>query len=922
MGRQIVYCDGCGKLLREQDFDQGRAHVVENRNYCVECKPLPKPPSSTRVQIPSSAKLPILPPAQTPRSLPKISPGSSTRFNPVQEAPPRTASKGPLLTGLGIAALVVVVALALLLSGGGGRREEERVPEKHPPSAGPTHPEGSKPPPPAPLPGPSPLEEAAKSAYAEALDHQRRNEKDLGGQLERFERLATAYKGTSVAEEALRASAKVREQIRNEVAALDAKAGVHRQTEEYGKAIALVEAERGRYNAAEWASSVQEMAVRLRSDAGKLYGQFKAGAVQAKRKGDAVAQKTWTERVARLGIAEYTADLAVELDRVRPDAPDVPRPPTPAVSPALEAYRAGWAGAMALAAARDPAGALAALEKLPGDESVKAEREADLALLKALQQLHAEAPALLAKTPKGQKAAVEYWDASGNPAKLDDAVARIDAHRIEVKQGAGSLTVSYGELRARTLAAAWLARPGKKPEDGKAAALACALEGDLDGPAALGLPGVEQRVSVWASTPPAPEAAAKEAAARGIFHRAEIEWFDFARTEQAADAYKALLAEHGETAFVRRNRAAIASRTEIPKEFFYLPPDLGTAGGFKAGKSKKVESCWTSEKDLDAAQRRANFVEVSFPVAAGTPYRCWFYVGGCCQEVFSFFAQGTEMAGPDPKNPKQTAPAEPGSEVDVSVKHSITGLKRRHQDHLGPKEPDRWDWVSVPLPKYASAGTKRVRLVTDQKGFSVAYAVVSSTRVGAPLDRDVAAQEKLRGETPGFASQGPPSVGVILREWWSEIPGGDVASLTGNPKFPNEPTGFEFIPAFDTPIDTADNYGSRVRGYVLPPATGDYVFWICTDDGGELWLSTDESPANKRKIASVPGWAGPEEWEKNGAQKSGPVKLEAGKRYYIEGLQKEGQGGDHLRVGWQLPDGKQERPIPGSRLAPAAPPRK
>jgi hypothetical protein len=165
-------------------------------------------------------------------------------------------------------------------------------------------------------------------------------------------------------------------------------------------------------------------------------------------------------------------------------------------------------------------------------------------------------------------------------------------------------------------------------------------------------------------------------------------------------------------------------------------------------------------------------------------------------------------------------------------------------------------------------------------------------------------------------------VGVILREWWTGIPGGDVASLTGNPKFPNEPTGFEFIPAFDAPINTADSYGSRIRGYVLPPATGDYVFWICTDDDGELWLSTDESPANKRKIASVPGWAGPEEWEKHGAQKSGPVRLEAGKRYYIEGLQKENQGGDHLRVGWQLPDGKQERPIPGSRLAPVAPPRK
>jgi hypothetical protein len=44
--------------------------------------------------------------------------------------------------------------------------------------------------------------------------------------------------------------------------------------------------------------------------------------------------------------------------------------------------------------------------------------------------------------------------------------------------------------------------------------------------------------------------------------------------------------------------------------------------------------------------------------------------------------------------------------------------------------------------------------------------------------------------------------------------------------------------------------------------------------------------------------------------------LEAGKRYAIEALHKEGGGNDNLAVGWQLPDGTQERPIPGNRLAP------
>src|SRR6185369_14615417 len=49
-------------------------------------------------------------------------------------------------------------------------------------------------------------------------------------------------------------------------------------------------------------------------------------------------------------------------------------------------------------------------------------------------------------------------------------------------------------------------------------------------------------------------------------------------------------------------------------------------------------------------------------------------------------------------------------------------------------------------------------------------------------------------------------------------------------------------------------------------------------------------------------------------QKSAPISLAAGQKYYIEALHKEGGGGDCIAVGWQLPSGVYERPIPGSRL--------
>ena len=44
--------------------------------------------------------------------------------------------------------------------------------------------------------------------------------------------------------------------------------------------------------------------------------------------------------------------------------------------------------------------------------------------------------------------------------------------------------------------------------------------------------------------------------------------------------------------------------------------------------------------------------------------------------------------------------------------------------------------------------------------------------------------------------------------------------------------------------------------------------------------------------------------------------LQAGQMYLVEGLMKEGAGGDNFAIGWQLPDGTMERPIPGEHLVP------
>ncbi len=166
------------------------------------------------------------------------------------------------------------------------------------------------------------------------------------------------------------------------------------------------------------------------------------------------------------------------------------------------------------------------------------------------------------------------------------------------------------------------------------------------------------------------------------------------------------------------------------------------------------------------------------------------------------------------------------------------------------------------------------------------------------------------------AGAAPPANG-LLREVWEGIGGTDLGSLTNNPAWPNNPTSTNYVTDFfEAPTDVLDNYGQRLHGYVVPPLTGNYTFWLASDDNGALFLSTDENPANIRLIASVPGWTSSREWGKYAEQQSAPIPLTAGRPYYISALMKEGGGGDNLAVRWLMPNGTDQAPIVATNLLP------
>lgn len=127
------------------------------------------------------------------------------------------------------------------------------------------------------------------------------------------------------------------------------------------------------------------------------------------------------------------------------------------------------------------------------------------------------------------------------------------------------------------------------------------------------------------------------------------------------------------------------------------------------------------------------------------------------------------------------------------------------------------------------------------------------------------------------------SCGAIL-DTWTGIEGDWVYHLISRTNYltsvPSRSTRLTEL--LESPSNIDGNYGSRMRGWLKPPMTGDYTFWIASDDEGELWLSTDSSSTNKVRVCHQPYSSMPREWHKFSEQKSQNISLVAGQAYYYE----------------------------------------
>ncbi|HOW68264.1 MAG TPA: PA14 domain-containing protein [Candidatus Paceibacterota bacterium] len=147
-------------------------------------------------------------------------------------------------------------------------------------------------------------------------------------------------------------------------------------------------------------------------------------------------------------------------------------------------------------------------------------------------------------------------------------------------------------------------------------------------------------------------------------------------------------------------------------------------------------------------------------------------------------------------------------------------------------------------------------------------------------------------------------------------------TLLEDSRYPSSPTVVSYTSGFNTrpvyPDDTHEGYGAKISGWITPAESGSYRFFLYSDDSSRLFVSTDDTAAKAVQVCEEtdccdvfqePGIA-----NDDGATfpTSDPISLTAGKKYYVEVLLKEGNGGDYVQVAWR----KEGNPTAAASLTP------
>jgi hypothetical protein len=166
----------------------------------------------------------------------------------------------------------------------------------------------------------------------------------------------------------------------------------------------------------------------------------------------------------------------------------------------------------------------------------------------------------------------------------------------------------------------------------------------------------------------------------------------------------------------------------------------------------------------------------------------------------------------------------------------------------------------------------------------------------------------------------PACSGVLFEGFDVDVGSANViSSLTNHPNFLN---GNSFTNVFINRMhsravqadNARENYGGRMRTLFIPLVSGNWRFYMSSDDPGELWFNPAGSGASGRTLVARE-LACCNLYQAAGAPQTSQVfPLTAGNAYYLELLYKEGGGGDFGSVAARL-DGSG---LPGRTDGPGA----
>jgi hypothetical protein len=216
--------------------------------------------------------------------------------------------------------------------------------------------------------------------------------------------------------------------------------------------------------------------------------------------------------------------------------------------------------------------------------------------------------------------------------------------------------------------------------------------------------------------------------------------------------------------------------------------------------------------------------------------------------------------------------------------------------------------VAISAAAYHGSGSNVIRLTVATLTFGATY-TVTATGV-RDQENNLTIPNPVSTTFQHCAGVNAPA-GLTLRRYDGQ--GGDAVSIRNlflncmTPSFTDQNIAMMDYSA------NLDNYGSALYGLFVAPVTGNYSFALSADDQTQMYISTDETPANRVLMADAVTWNGFRNFD-NGFQdnpnildprfngrRPAPVRMVAGRSYYIEAFFHEGSGGDHITVAVQRP---------------------